>query len=224
MSRSLREVAATSVARPQQVSVATRVALYARVSTTDKDQDPELQLVPLRAFARAQGWAAVEYVDWASGADIAARKSWQELRQAVSRKEVQTVLVWKLDRAFRSTLHALTTLEEWSRLGVSFRCLTQADVDLTSATGRLVFTILAAVAEMERSLISERVREGMALAARKGSLIGRPPVTRSAHFRNEWLAVKRGLEAGTLSRRAAADRLGVGVSTLGRLLASGWSP
>lgn len=200
------------------------VALYARVSTPDKDQDPELQLAPLREHARSRDLRTVEYVDWASGADLQGRTAWQKLGLAVERGEVSSVLVWKLDRAFRSTLHALATLEDWNQRGVGFRCLTQADVDLTSATGRLVFTILAAVAEMERSLISERVREGMALAARKGSVIGRPSVTQSLRVRENWSQVAEDLAAGRISRKEAAAALGIGSSTLGRLLAQGWQP
>jgi len=189
---------------------ASHVALYARVSTRDKDQDPELQLGALRQYAEANGWNFVEYVDWASGADLRRRVAWARLSGAIECGDVTSVITWKLDRAFRSTLDALTTLQEWSRRGVRFRCLTQADVDLSSPTGRLVFSILAAVAEMERSLISERVREGMALAARKGAPIGRPPVTRQRHVRRQWPRLRHLVLEGRLTRLEAAARLGIG--------------
>jgi DNA invertase Pin-like site-specific DNA recombinase len=128
-------------------------------------------------------------------------------------------MVWKLDRAFRSTLHALATLRDFEHAGVGFSALTQPELDTTSAAGRLVFTILAAVAEMERELIRDRVREGMRHAARQGKRIGRPSVATRAGFARRWPAVQAELAAGRVSRRQAARRLGIGTATLGRLLA-----
>lgn len=197
-----------------------RVALYARVSTRDKDQDPELRLVPLREYIAARSWVASEYVDEASAADLGRRTAWHRLLDDARRRRVDRVLVWKLDRAFRSTLHALRTLEELDGWGVGFACLTQ-ELDTTSPTGRLVFTVLAAVAEMERSLIADRVREGMAHARRQGKQIGRPRVEGRRGFRAGWAEVEPQVRAGTLSRRAAAAQLGIGQGTLGRLLGSG---
>jgi DNA invertase Pin-like site-specific DNA recombinase len=151
-----------------------QAALYARVSTRDKDQDPEVQLVPMRQHADARGWKATEYVDRAPAAHMAGRTAWARLVEDARRRQVDLVMVWKLDRAFRSTLHCLRTLESWEHQGVGFACLTQ-DIDTTSPTGRLLLTVLAAVAEFERGLIAERVKEGMANARRKGARISRPP-------------------------------------------------
>ena len=134
-----------------------RVALYARVSTRDKDQDPEVQLAPMRDYAAARGWDCAVYIDVASAADLAGRSAWARLLTDTRQRRIDLVLVWKLDRAFRSTLHCLRTLETWQRLGVGFACLTQ-DVDTTSPEGQLLLTILAAVAEFERTLIAERVQ------------------------------------------------------------------
>ena len=159
-----------------------RVALYARVSTRDKDQDPELQLDALRAYVAARGWEAIEYVDQAAAGDLAHRTAWARLLADAAQRAVDLVMVWKLDRAFRSTLHALATLQDFEHAGVGFASLTQPELDTTSATGRLVFTILAAVAEMERELIADRVKEGMRHAARQGKRIGRPPVTARPGF------------------------------------------
>lgn len=203
--------------------VGAHMALYARVSTRDKDQDPELQLRPLREYALAQRWRFVEYVDWASGADLKQRAAWARLTAAIERGEVVCVVTWKLDRAL-SMLDALATLQDWTRRGVRFRCLTQADVDLGSPTGRLVFTILAAVAEMERSLISDRVREGMVLATRNGAAIGRPPVTSRKTVQRRWPRLRPRVIDGPLGRDEAAALLGIGRSTLNRLLASDWQP
>jgi DNA invertase Pin-like site-specific DNA recombinase len=197
-----------------------RVALYARVSTRDKDQDPELQLDALRAYIVARGWQAVEYVDMAAAGDLAHRTAWARLLADAAQRKVDLVMVWKLDRAFRSTLHALSTLQDFEHYGVGFASLTQPELDTTSATGRLVFTILAAVAEMERELIADRVKEGMRHAARQGKRIGRPPVTARPAFARRWPTVQAEVAAGRLSRRQAARRLGIGTATLARLLAA----
>lgn len=197
-----------------------RIGLYARVSTRDKDQDPALQLEALRAYVAARGWEAIEYVDTAAAGDLAHRTAWARLLADVARRRVDRVMVWKLDRAFRSTLHALATLRDFEHAGVGFAALTQPELDTTSATGRLVFTILAAVAEMERELIADRVREGMRHAARQGKSIGRPPVTARPGFAARWGRVRTDLAAARISRRQAARRLGIGTATLGRLLAA----
>jgi DNA invertase Pin-like site-specific DNA recombinase len=195
-----------------------RVALYARVSTRDKDQDVELQLVPLREYVAAHGWEAFEYSDEAAAGDLAHRTDWQRLLADAARRRIDRVVVWKLDRAFRSTLHALSTLQELEHHGVGFASLTQPELDTSSATGRLVFTILAAVGEMERELIRDRVREGMRHAASKGVRIGRPPVTSRPGFASRFERVKLELARGATSRRQAARRLGIGTATLARLL------
>jgi DNA invertase Pin-like site-specific DNA recombinase len=187
------------------------------VSTRDKDQDPEVQLAPLRDHAATRGWEASEYVDHASAADTAGRTAWARLIEDARQRRVDLVLVWKLDRAFRSTLHCLRTLESWEHQGVGFACLTQP-IDTTSPTGRLLLTILAAVAEFERTLIAERVREGMSNARRRGARIGRRPAAERPHVARHLEAVRAELAAGTLSKRAAARRLRVGFGTLDRLL------
>ena len=89
-----------------------RCGVYARVSTADKNQDPETQLVPLREFVAVHGWTvAGEFADHASATDLRGRTQWQTVLQVASRRKIDLVLVWKLDRAFRSVLHASQTLE-----------------------------------------------------------------------------------------------------------------
>ena len=195
-----------------------RVALYARVSTRDKDQDPELQLAAMREYAGTRGWGTTEYVDTAAAGDLVHRTAWAQLLDDAKRRRIDRVLVWKLDRAFRSTLHALATLRDLEHVGVGFSSLTQPELDTTSATGRLVFTILAAVAEMERELIADRVREGMRQAARRGARIGRPSVTTRPGFAGRWPKIRAQLDAGQISRRQAARQLRIGTATLHRLL------
>jgi DNA invertase Pin-like site-specific DNA recombinase len=163
----------------------------------------------------------MEYVDVAAAGDLAHRTAWARLLNDVATRRVDQVMVWKLDRAFRSTLHALSTLQDFEHSGVGFSSLTQPELDTTSAAGRLVFTILAAVAEMERELIADRVKEGMRHAARQGKRIGRPPVTSRTGFAARWARVERELVAGRMSHRAAARQLRIGTATLARLRAAG---
>ena len=198
---------------------ALRVALSARVSTRDNDQDPELQLHPLREYAAARGWLPTEYVDYAPAGDLVKRGAWARLLADVRRRRLDLVLAWKLDRPFRSTLHCLSTLQEWEHRGVGFACLTQ-ELDTTSPTGRLLLTLLAAVAEFERGLIRERVKEGMANAKRKGARIGRPSAAARPAVARRLPGIAAEIDAGTLSKRQAAKRLGVGAPTLDRLLAA----
>lgn len=193
------------------------VALYARVSTKDRDQDPEVQLGPLRDYAEAHDWGWEEYVDEAPAGDLRHRTAWRRLLAEAERRRVGAILVWKLDRAFRSSVDAHATLAILEHHSVGFVSITQA-FDTTSPTGRLVFSILAAVAEMERSLIAERVKEGMKLAASRGVKMGRPSVTGRPRFQRRWPEMRAAIMAGTLSRRAAARQLHVGPTTIRRLL------
>jgi DNA invertase Pin-like site-specific DNA recombinase len=194
------------------------VALYARVSTRDKNQDPELQLVPLRAHAARQGWETVEYVDEASAGDLAHRTAWRRLLDDTKHRRVGLVLVWKLDRAFRSTLDALSTLQGFDERGVGFSAITQPELDTTTPAGKLMFVVLAAVAEMEKSLIADRVREGMRNARAKGFKMGRPSAATRPQVVRLLPQIRAEIAAGTLSRRQAAKRLGVGTATLVHLL------
>lgn len=171
----------------------------------------------LRDYARAHGWAATEYVDHAPAGDLAHRTAWRCLLADAAHRRVDVVLVWKLDRAFRSSTHAHATLADLEHHGVGFVSITQT-FDTTSPTGRLVFAVLAAVAEMERSLIAERVKEGMKLAAAKGVKLGRPSVTDGTAFQRKWPGARAQVLAGTLSQRKAAKQLGIGATTLKRLL------
>lgn len=192
-----------------------RAGLYARVSTADKDQNPETQLAPLREFAQAQGWAiAVELIDTASATDLRRRTAWRELLAQAARRKLDLILVWKLDRAFRSVAHASTTLEQLRHAGVGLRSLTEPWADTTSPQGELVFNLLATFAQFERSLIAERVKAGMDRARRQGKHVGRPQA-----LNGDLDALRPAIEAGELSRRAAARRLGVNVSTVSRALA-----
>lgn len=184
-----------------------RVALYARVSTDDKGQDPETQLHPMREHAAGRGWEVVEYVDHARARDLRGRRRWRELLDDARHHRVDLVMVWKLDRFARSALDALQWLEQLDGYGVGFKILTQ-DIDTTTSAGRLVFTVLAAVAEMERELIRERVKAGMERVRSEGRQLGRPRRQPVEHHRR-WPEVRDLVEAGVLTRSEGARRLRV---------------
>jgi len=196
------------------------VAIYARVSTDDKGQDVELQLNPLRCYAAQMDWEVREYQDQASANDLRGRKAWRRLLDDTAHRRVGLVLVWKVDRAFRSVLDALATLRDLDARGVGFASLTQPELDTTTPTGKMVFTMLAAFAELEQSLIADRVREGMRNAARKGSVLGRPSAATRPEVARLLPGVRAEVADGTLTHRAAAARLGIGTATLRRLLAA----
>lgn len=205
------------------VGTIARVGLYARVSTRDKGQDLDTQLLPLRAYALGHGWQTVEYADTASAGDLARRTEWRRLLDDVRHRRLDAVIVVRLDRAFRSTLVALSALEELRHHGVAFVAVEQG-MDTGTIAGQLIFTVLAAVAEMERGLIAERVRDGMARAKADGKRLGRPPATSRPGFDRRWARIRPQVEAGAMSRRAAAKALGIGQATLRRLLADGSAP
>jgi DNA invertase Pin-like site-specific DNA recombinase len=184
-----------------------RAGLYARVSTDDKGQDPEVQLVPMREQAAGRGWDVVEYVDHASAKDLRGRRRWRELLEDASQRRVHLVIVWKLDRFARSALDALQWLQQLDGYGVGFKILTQ-DIDTTTPHGRLVFTILAAVAELERETIRDRVKAGMDRARAEGKPIGRP-ARRPVEQLRRWPEVRDLVAAGTLTRAEGARRLRV---------------
>lgn len=156
-----------------------KAALYARVSTTDKDQNPEVQLDKLRAYCHEQGWEiSKEYVDQASAADLANRKAWTELMKAAAARRFKVLLVWRIDRAFRSVIHAANTMEILRGYNIGFHSLMEPAMDTTSAMGEFVFNILVAVSQLERQVTSQRVQSGMdhakAHGTRSGNPIGRP--------------------------------------------------
>ncbi len=195
-----------------------KVAIYARVSTSDKDQDPETQLMPLRDFCAAQGWdVADEYVDHAPANDQAHRLRWRDLLDDGARRKFSVVLVFKLDRAFRSVKHMHDTLAAWELVGVSFKSIRE-QFDTTTAIGRLLMNLLAALAEFELEMIRERVKAGMDRARRQGKRIGRPSVWDRRGFSRRFGAILERLNDGDISRRKAAKELGIGYATLKRLL------
>jgi DNA invertase Pin-like site-specific DNA recombinase len=148
-------------------------ALYARVSTDNGSQHPEAQIRELREHSKRRGWKVThEYVDLCSGAKEK-RPELDKLMADAHRRKVDVILVARFDRFARSVSHLLRALETFKALGIEFVSLSE-QVDTSTPAGKLVFTVLGAVAELERSLIAERVRAGLRNARAKGKRLGRP--------------------------------------------------
>jgi DNA invertase Pin-like site-specific DNA recombinase len=196
-----------------------KVAVYARVSTSDRDQDPESQLVHLREFVGNLGWECPqEYIDHAPATDLFHRTAWRELLENASKRRFDLLLVWRMDRAFRSVLDAANTLERLRTWGVGLRSYSEPWLDTTSPFGEALYYITVAYAQLERGILRERVKAGMERARRQGRQIGRPRVTDRRGFRKRFGAVLERIQAGVLSRRQAARELDIGYATLKRLL------
>ena len=196
-----------------------RVALYARVSTSDKEQNVETQLLPLKEFAEAQGWEIYRtYIDLVSATDLAHRQDWRELLEDASKRRFDLVLLWRMDRGFRSVLDAATTLERLRTWGVGLRSYSEPWLDTTSPFGEALYYITVAYAQLERGILRERVKAGMDRARRQGRQIGRPRVMDRKGFKKRFGAILERLNGGSISRRQAAKELNIGYATLKRLL------
>jgi DNA invertase Pin-like site-specific DNA recombinase len=163
------------------------VALYARVSKAHTHQDPEAQLQPLRAMCSARGWKVTrEYVDCGWSGAKESRPALDELMADAQRglRDFEAIICWKFDRFARSTKHLLRALETFQTLGIAFVSLTES-VDTSTPYGKLVFTILGAVAELERSLIAERIKNGMKKqgAKKPGRKVGKSGPSRTTLWR-----------------------------------------
>ncbi len=160
--------------------MSTRLAIYARVSTTNHGQDAGLQTRELRQFGEARGWAlAGEYIDVGISGAKDSRPELNRLMADAHKRRFDVVAVWKFDRFARSVSHLLRALETFNALGIAFVSLSE-QMDTTTPAGKMVFTVLGAVAELERSLIAERVRAGLRNARAKGKRLGRPPAVLDA--------------------------------------------
>jgi len=193
-----------------------RAAIYARVSTFDKGQNPETQLAQLRAYAKSRGFTiAHELVDYASGTKED-RANYQKLFDLARKRAIDVVLVWRYDRFARSTQALVNALVEFRDLGVDFISY-QENIDTTTAQGKMVFAIMASLAEFESALISERVKAGMERARAEGKRIGRAPVAEAT--KRKIRSLKKRHKA--LSVRAIAAEVGVSVGTVVNCLRDG---
>jgi DNA invertase Pin-like site-specific DNA recombinase len=186
-----------------------KAAIYARVSTANNGQDPTMQTRELREYCERRGWTvAGEYVDIGISGTKEKRPELDRLLGEAHRRRFDAVVVWRFDRFARSVSHLLRALETFKSLGVEFVSLSE-QVDTSTPTGKMVFTVLGAVAELERSLIVERVRAGLRNARAKGKSLGRPRVAVDA-------ARIAGLRSQGLSWAKIGERLGLGEGTVRR--------
>ncbi len=188
---------------------ALRAGLYARVSTTGQTADN--QLLALRSFAGARGWTVTEFVDQGQSGAKERRPALDAMLAAVRARKVDVVACVKLDRLARSVHHLVAMVQEFEALGVDLVVLDQA-IDTTTPSGRLLFHVLASVAEFERDLIRDRVIAGLRRARINGVRLGRPrtPVD---------LGRVAQMRAAGASVRGVARALGISPMSVSRALA-----
>jgi DNA invertase Pin-like site-specific DNA recombinase len=151
-----------------------KTALYARVSTT-QGQSPKMQLRELHDYCKRRGWKiSGEYVDEGVSGAKASRPKLDRMMADAHKRRFDAVVVWKFDRFARSVSHLLRALETFNSLGIAFVSLSES-IDTSTPAGKMVFTVLGAVAELERSLIGERVKAGLRNAKANGTRLGRKP-------------------------------------------------
>jgi len=188
-----------------------RAAIYARVSTANNGQDPRLQTRELGEFCERRGWTLAEYVDIGISGTKEKRPALDRLMADAHKRKFDVVVVWKFDRFARSVSHLLRALETFNALGIAFVSLSE-QLDTSTPTGKMVFTVLGAVAELERSLIAERVRAGLRNAKAKGKRLGRPrrvvDTSKIANLRAQgrsWRTIARQLGMSARSARRAGQ-------------------
>jgi DNA invertase Pin-like site-specific DNA recombinase len=191
-----------------------RVALYARVSTKDKGQDHENQLIQLRAFAKTQNWQIVqEYVDKASG-KRSDRVRFQDMFVGASKREFDILAFWSLDRLSREgTVETLNHLQRLTAYGVDYRSFTEQYLDSTGIFKEAVIGILAAVAKQERVRLSERTIAGLERVRAQGRVGGRPKTEDDPKTVKAFVKLR---ESG-LSVRRIAEELGISPTTVQKL-------
>jgi len=183
-----------------------RAAIYTRISSCEQNAD--LQTRELPEFCQRRGWQLADvYSDVMTGAKDK-RPALDRLMADARRGKFSIVAVWRFDRFARSTSHLLRALEEFAALGIDFVSVTEA-IDTSTPAGRMVFTVLGAVAELERSIIRERVIAGQRAAKKRGVRFGRPTVAVDA-------AQVRRLRSDGMSWRAIAAQTGLTKDTLRR--------
>src|ERR1700746_2726960 len=193
----------------------TRVVTYSRVSGSG--QNPEMQIKELREYCRSRGWKiAGEYVDRICGA-LDSRPELNRLMADANRRRFDVVAVWKFDCFARSVSHLLRALETFRALGIGFVSLSE-NVDWSTPTGKMVFTVLGSVAELERSLIGERVKAGLRNAKANGVRLGRPPLRELST--TEVRQLRRERRKTGESFKGLAHRYGVSVWTAFQLCKS----
>jgi len=190
-------------------------AVYARVSTLHGGQDSSMQTRELTEYCQRRGWAVYDtYVDDGFSGKKDSRPQLNRMMRDAHARRFDVVICWRFDRFSRSVSHLCRALETFHALDIQFVSMIE-QVDTTTPTGKLVFTILGAVAEGERNLIAERVRSGLRNARAKGKILGRPKkdvdVSRIKTLRasgTSWrkIANTMGLSVGTVHAAARTQR------------------
>ncbi len=187
----------------------TKVGIYCRVSTTDQSTDS--QLLDLRRYVRERGWHVFrEYCDNGISGTTDSRPALNELMDAAKKRRFDTVLVWRFDRFARSTRHLILALEEFRNLGIDFISY-QENIDTSSPLGSAIFTIISAVAQLERDIIAERVKAGLRKARENGKKLGRPRVgvdpKRISELRSQGLSLRLIARETGISRTTVSEIL-----------------
>ena len=188
-----------------------KLALYARVST--EDQHPDAQLAPLRDYAHRRGTEAIEFVDHGVSGRRSSRPDLGRMLKAARRREVDAVVVVRLDRLARSLAHMAQLGEEFQQLGVELVSLTEG-IDTSTPTGRALFGMCGVFAQLEADLVRERTRAGLDAARRRGKKLGRPRAQRSPQL----LARVRRLRSAGRSLSQIALALDVSKSMAAKLV------
>jgi DNA invertase Pin-like site-specific DNA recombinase len=191
-------------------------AIYARVSTLNGGQDPTMQTRELEEYCQRRGWGVFDcYVDNGVSGEKDSRPQLNRMVQDAHERRFDVVVVWRFDRFARSVSHLLRALETFNTLGVQFVSLSE-QVDTSTPTGKMVFTVLGAVAELERNLIVERVRAGLRHARAKGKRLGRPKksidpvqITSLRAAGHSWRKIARemGVSVGTVFAAARSTEI-----------------
>lgn len=193
--------------------VTARVALYARVSTSDRTRILRLSSFHSGSSSRRRAGRCPESSSIARRRPTCGGAAWRDLLDRAARRQLDVILVWRIDRAFRSVLDAATTLERLRGWGVGLRSYSEPWLDTTSPFGEALYYITAAYAHLERGILRERVRAGMDRARKQGKRLGRPQ-----KVNGEWDRIGPDVRAGRLTRPEAAHILGVSDRTVYRLL------
>jgi DNA invertase Pin-like site-specific DNA recombinase len=196
-------------------STTVRAAIYARVSTLNGNQDPTMQTRELEEYCQRRGWQVFDcYIDNGVSGKKDSRPQLNRMMQDAHERRFSVVVVWRFDRFARSVSHLLRALETFNALGIQFVSLSE-QVDTSTPMGKMIFTVLGSVAELERNLIVERVRAGLRHARAKGKRLGRPKkyvdAAQIASLRvagNSWrtIARKMGVSVGKVFAAAQQDR------------------
>lgn len=184
-----------------------KVALYARISTNEKKQNIETQLKPLKEFTKKRNWKIHQtYTDKASG-NQETRPELKKLMEDAAKRKFDIVLVFRFDRFARSTKQLVQALDNFQSLGIDFVSY-QENIDTTTPSGKVMFTMISAFAEFEREIIRERVKAGLERAKAQGKKLGKPSITKE-----EIESIKKHAKQG-ISRRKTAEALGIPLSTV----------